>query len=200
MSLQTYGKVQGFLFPFQMLCFLWQRIFFSVLTLKPSPIILLWHPSKDPDQRAKQDNKAKKPGARRFGLGAGLLKHCNSFSKGIFHFVSCSAVGEQLVSRGYKLRFGCLEYTLFRAPKWVSFCPCLWDARESLACLSRVCNMIVTRGKCDPKDMVCKLSHNLARSKKLVNNTTAAGLDMRPPELTPQGSAVARWPCPPVWS
>lgn len=40
-------------------------------------------------------------------LGDGLLKHCNSFSKGIFHFVFCYTVGEQLVSSGYKLKFGC---------------------------------------------------------------------------------------------
>lgn len=87
MSLQTYGKVQGFLFSFQMLCFLWQRIFFfSVLTLKPSPIILPWRPSKDPDQRAKQDNKAKKTWGREVWFGSWFIKAQWFFFQRYFSF------------------------------------------------------------------------------------------------------------------
>lgn len=97
-------KFTFFYFPSKCFVSFNKDFFFPVLTLKPSPIILPWHPSKDTDQKAKQGNKVKKKiGPKGLFGGIGFSKHWNSFSKGIFHLVFCCTVGEQLVSSGYKL-------------------------------------------------------------------------------------------------
>lgn len=96
-------------------------------------------------------------------------------------------MGEQLVSSGYKFRFGCLGYVLFRALQWIFFHPCLVRFHEKPECVCDICNFILTWGESDPKYTICTISHNLARSRNLVHNTTAAGLDMGPPGLTLKG-------------
>lgn len=82
-----------------------KNFFFSVLTLKPSPIILPWHPSKDTDQKAKQGNKVKKKRDKGFVWGIGwFFKALKFFFQRYFSFSFLLQSGR---TAGYKPSSGC---------------------------------------------------------------------------------------------